>query len=383
MDRSVADYFGKFQALGRQHQLSLSGDIEQSDLFESLLDQTSHHTTHSLREHFIQEGLQAVIGERPKLEARKDDIERLFRGEKLDLSIPNPLQERPLLSSLSLCASMGAILGSLLVFCLFRFIITAAPEASLFWAMIVGVPLGTYLVTHIIQEIENSSGRLESFQPLQFASLNFKKQLFISLLLFFPRLALASLIKGLSQHERVYDQARHRKAVESAVEQWLTVACPLLAGLCLTGGQAESKEKKEYKKYSVQLGEKLLRLQEAHRAELPVVAMELLNVARSVGFDLPNTALPALKQSIKEGVEHVVAEEPIVVTPAINAKSNNLRIWDGSLNRLYKCYDYIAEGDQVQVMESPVQINGELRKKGLVRRYWGEDAALEVEVNTC
>ena len=399
-------YFQRLEALAKEQNLSLKGAIDDQELFDSLLEQSRRYTVHRLRESFITAALDGVVREHPEYEEKREDIERLFRGERLDFHVPAPIHSRPLLSSLSLCSSVGALLGSVLVFLLFRMGFHAPPEASLFWGLISGVPFGTYLVTRIIFEIESVGGSLKALSPLEFAKLTVtKKNRGLALLLFLPRLAIAGLLRALSEYENVFDERGHKRAVLRSVENWLRAASPILAGLCLSKKAVEAPESKEHQRFTVQLGEKLLRLQQAELEELPVVSTELLNVARSLGFELPSDVKFSLKKTQKKQVQERASEAAVVVIPAgkedpgeLNesvestaqdevvedakpeAEDNGIRPWDGAMARLYRRYDYIDDGDLVQVVEKPVQLNGAVHKKGLVRRYWGDEADLKVEV---
>lgn len=407
-------YFQRLGELCESQNVSLSGAIDDQELFDSLLEQSRRHTAHSLRERFIEAALKAVIAEHPDYEGKRDELERLFRGERLELTVPPPIQTRPLLSSLSLCSAAGALLGSVLVFLLFRMGFKAPPEASLFWGLIAGVPFGTYLVTRIIFEIENAGGSLQSLSPFDFAKLTLtKKNRAMALLLFLPRLVIAGLVRSLSEYENVFDKRGHKRAVVRSIEQWLCAASPIFAGLCLSKKAAEPEEAKEHQKFTVQLGEKLLRLQQARFEDLAVVSTELLNVARSLGFELPSDTKFSLKKRPKmveanvavtndpllivepdasqigiEDADHEAAdacvetEEDLGSESVSESENTGIRPWDSAMARFYRRYDYVDDGDLVQIVEKPVQLNGAVHKKGLVRRYWGDEAELKVEVGS-
>ncbi|MDF1662508.1 MAG: hypothetical protein P1V97_12095 [Planctomycetota bacterium] len=405
-------YFQRLEDLCKEQHISLAGAIDDQDLFDSLLEQSRRYTAHTLRERFIEAALKAVIAEHPDYEGKRDELERMFRGERLELNVPPPIQSRPLLSSLSLCSSAGALIGSVLVFLLFRMGFKAPPEASLFWGLLAGVPFGTYLVTRIIFEIENAGGSLQSLSPFEFAKLTLiRKNRGLALLLFLPRLAIAGLVRSLSEYENVFDERGHKRAVVRSIEQWLCAASPIFAGLCQSKKAVEPEETKEHQKFTVQLGEKLLRLQQARFEELPVVSTELLNVARSLGFELPSDTKFSLKKLPKIIEANVAAtnDSLLIVEPGASKseiedtandcsetgadsedpsesesepEETGIRPWDSAMARFYRRYDYIDDGDLVQVVEKPVQLNGALHKKGLVRRYWGDEAELKVEVGS-
>ncbi len=141
-----------------------------------------------------------------------------------------------------------------------------------------------------------------------------------------------------------YDRKSHESAVRQAIAQWLEAAVCLQATVAVLqrGPPPVNREA-----VLGRLGRYVQRLSRASKDDLLLAAEELIQEARSVGFE----GLP---------------DEPVFVRDSAPIKPEI--VWRENLRERYETFGHIEDGDRVSVEEEPVILNGKMLKKGLVRK---------------
>lgn len=340
-------FLDNFSERAGRHQIELAGAVEHPELLSDIARRASADLEAKLRESVGLKALDSLCDDDHELKAQSHELARQFRMEAHAFTVSIPFTQKPQWTSLALITSLSAFLGALSVFWMFRGLLGASPEASLFWAMLTGIPIGSYLLT-------SSFDKLDSPSATRWTDwLSWRR---------WPRLIQAMGVKAchklLKQQPHV-DWEQLEQQLDQQIHIWTVSSWPLIAGLCAQAQRVRPNESKEYRSLTVQLGEKLLRLQDGQHNELPTLVSELLNTARALGFDLPDK--PA-------------ASSQALLKPAAD-KNTDICPWDNTMASRYRRYDFFEEGDLVRVIEHPVCINGRVHKKGLVRRYWKDLAA--------
>lgn len=137
-----------------------------------------------------------------------------------------------------------------------------------------------------------------------------------------------------------YDRVQHREGVASACEQWLDAAEAMLAGGAPTGAADGAADRA-----MARIGEKIVDLHAAGADDLPAAARELIIEARNAGLSLPG--------------EPAFGDQP----PAERTFS-----WSHEQGERYETFGQIEPGQTVRVHREPVILDGQVRRRGLVRR---------------
>jgi len=265
------------------------------------------------------------------------------------LKIPEPARFKELKArSVALAAVLGAILGQLILTPVTRLALGMSDTG-----LVLGPPLGAFGMVLLIWWVSKSELAIRGLQGLlgvgsivELSGGGFSniwrrvrgksktKGLLgriISILVFVSTI----LILQLAIRRPSYDQESHRKAVRSAIEQWLHEATILLAVFSKhPPGSPETHD------VLGTLGRHFYNLHRCSREHLEDGVSELIQDAQHLGF---------------EGFEDAT-------------KVQTAKTWSKQMGDKYETFGHIEEGDKVIIQEVPVILKGEVLSKGLVRK---------------
>jgi len=132
------------------------------------------------------------------------------------------------------------------------------------------------------------------------------------------------------------DRESHKDVVRNAVEYWLHEVLILMA--CLSYYVPATSSPKEAREIALTLGKHLYELDIRTHENLEEVVTELLQDARQIGFE------------------------------GIGQDYEKSFLWVKDKTDMYRAFGHIEDGNQVFVEERPIIFNGEVLKKGLVRK---------------
>ena len=278
------------------------------------------------------------------------------------VTIPRPTQIFELrASSVALAAFLGAIVGLMVL----------TPLTRIFLGMrdlgiVLGGPLGAFCLVLIVWRVSKGKTlRRILIAVLGIASIAeiwraIKGDAFFSGIWnllrlrhpkngFFKRLLLyiaIVFVLSFSKKKLVFERFSHEQVVKSSIESWLKMAISLIAAIqyCSTmSGQVTDKQEETF----AALAGYIYALHSSTRKDLPVVADELIQEAKNIGF---------------EGLEG----QPQFLS-SIEKQEDQL-VWDPSLIDKYETFGNIKEGDSVKVERKPVIVGLKVLQRGLVRR---------------
>jgi hypothetical protein len=143
-----------------------------------------------------------------------------------------------------------------------------------------------------------------------------------------------------------YDRCSHEPAVRMSIEQWLDMAIPLLAALCLWRTSPEDTPTDSESAFRKIAG-LIYALHRTAPESLSVAVDELIQEARNCGF---------------EGLEGA---------PAFSSGADDdqsVIAWTSDLANKYETFGHVAQGDKVRVERQPVVFDGKVMERGLVRK---------------
>lgn len=147
-------------------------------------------------------------------------------------------------------------------------------------------------------------------------------------------------LQGISR----YDRKSHESAVREAVAQWLEAAVCLQVAV----GRLQRDRPIPNKEAALgRLGRYVQALYRASKDDLPLAAEELIQEARTFGFE----GLP---------------DEPVFVRDSAPMKQEI--VWREDLREKYETFGHIEDGDRVSVEREPVILDGKVLEKGRVRK---------------
>jgi len=266
---------------------------------------------------------------------------------------------------IALAAVIGTIGGGILFSAIFR-LIMGNPD----FGMIIGGPLGAFLVVMAIWKTSRSKTLRRTFQSilgvtslaeiwLTFSGFSGLGGLWRSLLgkpafkgflgLFkriFVYLGLIFLL-NLAIRKPVFEIRDHELLAREYLDLWLISTILKLQLLISELKPYEKEEPVDEKQLLKDLAVFLYRLHNSSPELLPITASELIIHARNLGL---------------EGLE----KEPAFLTGSIEKRP--VITWQKSLSQKYNLVGAIEEGDKVNVEEPPVIYKGKIVQKGLVRK---------------
>ena len=314
--------------------------------------------TKELQLQIVSNELLETLNRNSALEAQTSDYIAIHTASLLPpVIVPEPLSVQAILRTIPLClnAALGAGVGFYLGGLMVRLL--ALPTES---GMIVGAPIGAFLMIWLSMYVANNpavrklllaslgivafadtAGQIvKNFVPLPFV----KKSRFA----FLGRLAgyaVAAWIIWLLKPKPSFDGRHYRQEVETIAEQWLRSAVSVIAILMYRSQQADaagSNKNDKTEKNMATLAEITANILRQPENDRDILLWELVQAFKNFGYEMPDTEAQDEKETIFQ--------------------------WQDSNNERYETFGFIEAGDRVRVEKPPVIQDGNVIKKGLVKK---------------
>jgi len=156
--------------------------------------------------------------------------------------------------------------------------------------------------------------------------------------------AIALVVMYLSKKKKMINRDKYSQYIRHIISGWTATTVAVLAL-----GQEHTEEKRDTVDQDMaHLGAKIVELHSAQPDDLALMAYELIQEARNIGFG---------------GLEG----EPVFMKKGKKREASTFA-WSEEMAEQYDTYGYVSIGDPVNIVKRPVILRGKIIKKGLVRK---------------
>ena len=274
----------------------------------------------------------------------------IFDGSVPELHVPRPGETREVKSGpMAVAGLVGAVLGMLVCAPLLKFAMDIPKTTGMF----LGAPLGAAVLVLVawwlagnrrLRRLTQIALTLSSAVDVTVSAVR-GKGMAGALKRALGNVAVVYVLKRVAPLPS-YDRAVHEAAVRTSIQGWLEGAVILL--LFLKGRQ--TREEKAMEPVLREISSHIVAMHQCPADELPVAVEELIIEARNAGF---------------EGIDG----PPLFRAGENEAETHQKTMtWNRELEKTYETFGHIEDGDDVVCEQTPVVLNGEVLKRGRVRK---------------